>query len=534
MTDSQNEERRLSLDEQMRELLKRANVAWVSQSSGIDEERPRQDARRAKEEALRGLREFNLKPRDIRDYLDRFVVRQDEAKKALAVAICDHYNHVRLCLENPELEREERAKHNIVLLGPTGVGKTYLMRRIAKLINVPFVKADATKFSETGYVGHDVEDLVRDLVRAADGNVELARYGIIYLDEVDKIASAPATAGRDVSGRGVQTNMLKLMEETEVGLFSQTDLLGQIQAVMDMQRGKDPGPRTISTRHILFIVSGAFDRLADIVRRRVKSGHIGFASAGGQSDGFQESDWLKLAQTSDFVEYGFEPEFIGRLPVRIVCEPLGVKDLERILMCAEGNVLEQYKRDFAGYGIELKVDPDAIPLIAARAAEEKTGARGLMTVLERTLRHAKFELPSSPVRTLVLTPRMVEDPDGELVRILSDRDGAMRDTVRTEARLALEGMLKGAGVRVTFAPGALDRLAGMIIDSGKKPGEFCRERFKDLEYGVRLIVRSSGQPVFCVTSRLVEEPAEELSRRIAASARRQKQTEDRTGTSDGR
>ena len=526
MTDSHNEERQLGIDEQMRELLKRANLAWVSPSNAIDEERSRQDARQARDQALKGLREFNLKPRDIRDYLDRFVVGQDEAKKALAVAICDHYNHVRMCLENPESESEEWAKHNIVLLGPTGVGKTYLMRRIAKLINVPFVKADATKFSETGYVGHDVEDLVRDLVRASSGNVELARYGIIYLDEVDKIASAPVTSGRDVSGRGVQTNMLKLMEDTEVGLFSQTDLIGQIQAVMDMQRGKGPGPRTISTRHILFIVSGAFDRLSDIVKRRVKAGYVGFGSTAGQSDGFHENDWLKLARTSDFVEYGFEPEFIGRLPVRIVCDPLGVKDLERILMCAEGNVLGQYRRDFEGYGIELRVDPEAIPLIAARAADEKTGARGLMTVLERTLRHAKFELPSSPVRTLVLTPRMVEDPDGELSRILSDREGVRRDAARTEARMVLETMLKGTGVRVTFAPGALDRLTDMIIESRKEPGAFCRERFKNLEYGVKLIARGSERAVFCVTTRFVEEPEEELSRRIAASVRRQKQTDD--------
>src|SRR5438045_1107312 len=180
---------------------------------------------------------FDYKPRDVKAYLDRFVIKQDEAKKVLSVALCDHYHHVRMAREGKE--QPNYAKQNLILLGPTGVGKTYLIRSIADLIGVPFVKADATKFSETGYVGGDVEDLVRDLVRRASGDFKRAEYGIIYIDEIDKIAAAQNISGRDVSGRGVQTNLLKLMEETEVPARAPNDIAGQLQALMDLaNRGK--------------------------------------------------------------------------------------------------------------------------------------------------------------------------------------------------------------------------------------------------------------------------------------------------------
>src|SRR5438552_3555723 len=278
---------------------------------------------------------FDYKPRQVKEYLDRFVIKQEEAKKVLSVALCDHYHHVRLAIDGKE--SPNYAKQNVILIGPTGVGKTFLIRNAANLIGVPFVKADATKFSETGYVGGDVEDMVRDLLRLADGDVTRAQYGIIYIDEIDKIAAAGNMQGRDVSGRGVQTNLLKLMEETDVPARSANDIAGQIQAMMELtQRGRK-SPSTINTKHILFIVSGAFGGLEKIIQRRLREATIGFAAKERPLDTAEEV--LAQAQTRDFLEFGFEPEFIGRLPVRVVCHSLNVDDLFLTLKNSEGSII---------------------------------------------------------------------------------------------------------------------------------------------------------------------------------------------------
>ncbi len=464
---------------------------------------------------LKRIREFSMKPRDIRDWLNRFVVKQDEAKKVLSVAVCDHFNHIRRCLENPKLAEEEYTKPNILILGPTGVGKTYLMRTVAKMIGVPFVKADATKFSETGYVGGDVEDMVRDLIKMAHGDVELAQYGIIYIDEIDKIAGKTSSGGKDVSGRGVQINLLKLMEDSNVNVFSPQDMMGQMQQMMS--RGGKKKPRTISTRHILFIVSGAFDDLAKGISKRMNSSSIGFAGALEESRTWDSSEFLKHAQTEDFIKYGFEAEFIGRLPVRVACDSLSAGDLAEILRSSRGSILRQYREDFAGYGINFNITPQAIDKIAALAHGEKTGARGLVTVLERVFRNFKFELPSAGVKEFEVDTDTVENPKAQLEKLLFEYRNLRADTMMKDLDRYAENFERENGIKISFSPDAAEELMAESVETDKTLWTLCCEKFKDFKHGLAIIARNGGRTSFEIGAAAVKNPDGELSKWVVES-----------------
>ncbi len=459
------------------------------------------------------IKNFSMKPREIRDYLNRFVIKQDEAKKVLSVAICDHYNHVRRCLENPKLNEAEYNKQNIIILGPTGVGKTYLMRTVAKLIGVPFIKADATKFSETGYIGSDVEDIIRDLIKAANGDVDAAQYGIVYIDEIDKIAAKNDSGGKDVSGRGVQINLLKLMEESNVNVVAAHDMMGKMQMAMSNKKQK----RTINTRHILFIVSGAFDKLGENVARRLDKNRIGFSFDNNLHNELSPSEYLKFAETDDFIKYGFEAEFIGRLPVRVACEALKAEDLSNILVSSEGSILRQYKESFEGYGIEFNITPEAVNKIAEQAIKEKTGARGLMTVLERILRDFKFELPSSGIRHFELDTNTIDNPKERLTKMLLDNADLVRENIVSELKNFATRFAEETGFKLKFAQDAQDALAEKSIEQDKSVSAICYALFKDYKHGLAIVSRNTNKKTWTLTREAIENPDKFLSDLVVKS-----------------
>jgi ATP-dependent Clp protease ATP-binding subunit ClpX len=370
--------------------------------------------------------DFDMKPEEMIAYLDQYVIRQDAAKQILATKVCTHFNRVRYQKnsggEIPEITGG--IKNNVLMLGPTGVGKTYIIKLIAKRIGVPFVKGDATKFSETGYVGGDVDDLVRDLVREADNDIELAQYGIVYIDEIDKIASSRGHMGPDVSRTGVQRALLKPMEETDIELKVPHDPISMIQEVEQYRKTGKRERRTVNTRNILFIMSGAFSDLDDIIKKRTSTQRIGF---GGQlSAEPSKSGLLKCVKAEDLVEFGFETEFVGRLPVKSIFEKLDETDLLNILENPNNPVILSKKLDFATYGIDIRFSRDALENLAHQAALENTGARGLVSVIEQALIPFETRLPSSSIRHFPVTASVIRNPHETLEQWVSDTDEEKR------------------------------------------------------------------------------------------------------------
>jgi len=465
--------------------------------------------------------DFNYRPRDIKDHLDRFVIRQDEAKKALSIAVCDHYNHAKYLRRLREVDPDqaasvEFAKQNVIVVGPTGVGKTYLVKHIAELIGVPFVKADATKFSETGYVGGDVDDLVRELVQRAEGDVNLAEHGIIYIDEIDKLASQGNSMGRDVSGRGVQTALLKLMEETEVPVRNPMDIQSQMQAAFDLKGGK-AGPRTVNTRHILFIVSGAFSGLEKVVRKRLSENSIGFGA--NASDIPMDNELFRHVGTQDFIDYGFEAEFIGRLPIRVVCEHLEAGDLLEIMLNSEGSLLRQYEQEFAEYGIKANFEQQALKIIADRAVEEKTGARGLLTICERVLRDFKFELPGTAVKELNVNVELLENSEAILEHYRELGSHISVEQAGEEVALFAAEFERQHGVSLVFDAAAVAAIGEKASEKGASTLQTCNLLFKDFQFGLKLIQKNTGRREFNLTADTIENPDAFLSDIVVRSYR---------------
>jgi len=448
--------------------------------------------------------DFDLKPEELESFLKEFVVEQDEALEIIATKICTHFN--RMKLENTLDEKGKvtgNIKSNILMIGPTGVGKTYAIKLIAKRIGVPFVKGDATKFSETGYVGGDVEELVRDLVRGVDGKVKLAEYGIIYLDEIDKIASSGSHYGPDVSRTGVQRNLLKLMEEAEVDLKTPHDLASQMEAAMQVQKTGKMERKKINTKNILFVVSGAFFELKDIIKKRLNRQKVGFGAEIVSHEETEKSNILSETRTEDLVKFGYESEFVGRLPVLAVFDDLDVEGLYKILKNPNSTVIKGKKLDFKAYGIDLEFEKDALKLIADMAYKEKTGARGLVSVCEKILIKFEKKLPSTHIKKLIVTEDLIKNPGKTLANLL----------VQSSMKKFQGEFLSASGIIVEFSDKAIEEIKSIADKEKSDFYEVCRKLFKDYSYGLKLLKRKS----FKVSPDMVKNPDEFLNRLIQKS-----------------
>jgi ATP-dependent Clp protease ATP-binding subunit ClpX len=537
----------------------------------------------------KGMPTFDMLPEELEGYLDTFVVKQKQAKEVLATKICTHFNRIKYS-KNSALKKKTSGvgmiKNNVLMIGPTGVGKTYIIKLIAQKLGVPFVKGDATKFSETGYVGGDVEDLVRDLVYEANEDFGLAENGIIYIDEIDKIASCNNVIGHDVSRTGVQRALLKPMEETDVDLKVPHDPISQIQAIEHYRRTGKREKKVVNTKNILFIMSGAFGGLAEIIKKRLQSQVIGFEADIRPT----EVPWeiLKQVTAQDLIEFGFESEFVGRLPVVVVFDELTTEDLIEILKNPNNPIIISKRLDFKAYGIDIAFEEEALKKIAEMAAAEKTGARGLVSTIEKVLIPFEKSLPSTQVKKFLMTTEVVEHPDYQLelllrepefpgmlerfekakekelenikghisrsvddffnrsgleiyerrinliadlyLRNVSDINTAFDDFKEMVDQVKLEEASLGEklDVNVSFDESAIDEIIDQAIKTGQEAGPLAFQLAKRLEYGLNLVKDRSGIDSFVITDEAVTDMEKFINNFIKEFYRREYPT-DGTG-----
>ncbi len=503
--------------------------------------------------------DFDLKPEELVHYLDQYIIKQDQAKAILSTKICTHFNRIKHAETFPDAMNGlvGSIKNNVLMIGPTGVGKTYMIKLIAQKIGVPFVKGDATKFSETGYVGGDVEDLVRDLVREADSDIELAQYGIVYIDEIDKIASSRNVVGVDVSRTGVQRALLKPMEETDVDLKVPHDPISMIQEIERYRKTGKRDKTTVNTKNILFIMSGAFGDLPEIIQKRMYAQGIGF---GAQIAKLKDpSDILKHVKSEDLIGYGFESEFVGRLPVRAGFERLTEEDLYEILKNPNNPIILGKKLDFAAYGIKLKFEDKALRILSKKAFNENTGARGLVSAVEQALLAFEKKLPSTDITHFATTSEVVQNPDKALEDLmaapddprfladhkrliaeekayiqkyviknrkhLSEKFGLTLTPSRVEAISAFYThhvmdignairkikqyyddikkielrFFKNHDINIVLEEDAVDYIIEMLVEKSADLDQFYQRLSKDFEYGLKLVLEKSGRNRFFIS-----------------------------------
>ena len=507
---------------------------------------------------------FDLLPEELESYLESFVIKQEKAKTVLSTKVCTHFNRIKYFKKTTGRKKTAGVgmiKNNVLMIGPTGVGKTYIIKLIAQKLGVPFVKGDATKFSETGYVGGDVEDLVRDLVYEANEDIELAENGIIYIDEIDKIASSQNIIGHDVSRTGVQRALLKPMEDTDVDLKVPHDPISQIQAIEHYRRTGKREKKMVNTKNILFIMSGAFGELTQIVKKRLQRQGIGFEADVRP----KEIPWeiLKQVSAQDLIEFGFESEFVGRLPVVVVFDELTKDDLVEILKNPNNPILISKRLDFRAYGIEIKFEEESLKKIAEMAALEKTGARGLVSAIENVLIPFEKKLPSTSLKKILVTPELVENPETQLELLLKNPDDpemskrferatkkelenikeyisrraddfqkksgleiyerrmdliaglylkttsnintAFDDFIEmyNEVKLEEASLLEKMDVNISFDESAVDEIIDQAIKTGQGAGALALQLAKRLEYGLNLVRDRSGIENFTINDEAV-------------------------------